>query len=157
VLLAAVTFPRAAQGDTLLTVTGPAEAAYIEGSRWVAPAVVLFREAVERRFDEASQRTRLVARGDLGRTSLILRMDVREFEAVYAAPETIPEVSVSVYARLVRADGSALEERTFKVRRPASDNRVSAIVEGLDRATTEVLDQVVAWTDAAAALPPPAR
>lgn len=150
VLLAAVTFPRAAQGDTLLTMTG-AQAAYIEESRWVAPAVVLFREAVERRFDGGAQRTRLVSRGDLGRTSLILRLDVRQFEAVYAAPETIPEVAVSVRARLTRADGTAMDERTFEVRRPAADNRVGAIVEGLDRATAEILDGVVAWTDAAAA------
>lgn len=152
VLLAAVTFPRASQGDTLLTMTG-AQAAYIEESRWVAPAVVLFREAVERRFDDAAQRTRLVARGDLGRTTLILRLDVRQFEAIYAAPEAIPEVAVSLRARLMRADGAVMDERSFQARRPAADNRVSAIVEGLDKATSELLDGVVAWTDAAAQTP----
>jgi cholesterol transport system auxiliary component len=153
VLLAGINFPRAAQGDTILTMTG-AQAAYIAESRWVAPAVVLFREAVERRFEDEGQRTRLVSRGDLGRSSLILRLDVREFEAVYAAPEAIPEASVSVYARLSRADGSLLDERLFRVRRPVSDNRVSAIVDGLDRATAEILDGVVTWADAAAAAQP---
>lgn len=153
VLLAAVTFPRAAQGDTILTMTG-AQAAYIEESRWAAPAVVLFREAVERRFDESAQRTRLVARGDLGRTSLILRIDVREFEAVYAYPEAVPEVSVAVRARITRADGAALDEKAFQVRKPVAANRVGAIVEGLDQATAEVLGGVVAWADAAAATPP---
>lgn len=156
VLLAAVTFPRAAQGDTLLTMTG-AQAAYIEESRWTAPAVVLFREAVERRFDDTAQRTRLVARGDLGRTSLILRLDVREFEATYAYPEAIPAVAVSVRARLAAADGSPLQERSFAVRRPLAENRVSAIVEGLDRATGEILGEVVTWADAAAAAAPAAR
>jgi cholesterol transport system auxiliary component len=154
VLLAAVSFPRAAQGDTLLTMTG-AQAAYIEESRWMAPAVVLFREAVERRFDDA-QRTRLVARGDLGRTSLILRLDVRAFEAVYDYPEAIPSVSVSVLARLAAADGSPLQERSFTVRRPVAENRVSVIVAGLDAATNEILGELVTWADAAAAAAPPA-
>lgn len=156
VLLASVEFPRAAQGDTLLTMTG-AQAAYIEESRWVAPAVVLFREAVERRFDDAGQRTRLVARGDIGKTNLILRLDVREFEATYAYPEAIPSVTVSARARLVRADGSAVDERTFSSTRPASDNRVSAIVQGLDESAKTVIDEVVAWTDAAAAALPGPR
>ena len=156
VLLAAVTFPRAAQGDNLLTMTG-AQAAYIEESRWAAPAVVLFREAVERRFDDAAQATRLVSRGDLGRTSLILRLDVREFEAVYPYPEAIPSVSVSVRARLAAADGSPLQERSFAVRRPVTENRVSAIVDGLDTVTNEILAELVSWTDAAAASAAAAR
>ena len=155
ILLAAVAFPRAAQGDTLLTMTG-AQAAYIEESRWVAPAVVLFREAVERRFEDDAQRTRIVARGDLGRTSLILRLDVREFEAAYAYPEAIPSVAVSVRARLAAADGSPLQERTFEIRRPVTENRVSLIVEGLDKATGEILGDLVTWADAAAAAAPPA-
>jgi len=155
ILLAAVTFPRAAQGDTLLTMTG-AQAAYIEESRWVAPAVVLFREAVERRFDDEAQRTRLVARGDLGRTSLILRLDVRQFEAVYAYPEAVPSVAVSVRARLASADGSPLQERSFEIRRPLAENRVTVIVDGLDKATTEILGQLVTWADAAVAAGRPA-
>jgi cholesterol transport system auxiliary component len=156
VLLAAVSFPRAAQGDTLLTMTG-AQAAYIEQSRWVAPAVVLFREAVERRFDDDARRTRLVARGDLARSSLILRLDVREFEAVYAYPEAIPTVAVSMRARLAAADGSPLQERSFAVRRPVNENRVSVIVDGLDEATDEVLGELVTWADAVAAAPRPSN
>jgi cholesterol transport system auxiliary component len=111
---------------------------------------------VERRFDDDAQRTRLVARGDLGRTSLILRLDVREFEARYAYPEAIPTVNVSVRARLAAPDGSPMQERTFEVRSPVAENRVSLIVDGLDKATTQVLGEVVAWTDAAAASAPSA-
>jgi len=153
VLLAAVTFPRAAQGDTILAMTG-AQAAYIGESRWVAPAVVLFREALERRFDMDAQRTRLIARGDLGRTAMILRLDVREFEAVYPYPEATPTVAVSLRARLAAADGSPLQDRSFEVRRPATENRVGPIVDGLDQAASDVLGQVVAWVDATAAAAP---
>jgi ABC-type uncharacterized transport system auxiliary subunit len=38
----------------------------------------------------------------------------------------------------------------FEARAPASANRVSAIVAAYDRAVTQVLNQAVAWTDAAA-------
>jgi len=153
VLLAPLGFPRAAQGDELLTLTGT-EAAYIGESRWVAPAVVLFREAVEGRFEEAGQRTRLVGRGDIGGVGLLLRLDVRQFEAVYPFPDATPEVAVSVRGTLTRVDGGGADERTFAVRRPAAENRVSAIVAGLDEAAREVVDEVVAWTDAAAAAMP---
>ena len=43
-------FTQAAAGDRLLTVTG-GQAAYIAAARWVAPANVLFDEAVARGFD----------------------------------------------------------------------------------------------------------
>jgi len=155
VLLAPLGFPRAAQGDELLTFTGT-EAAYIGESRWVAPAVVLFREAVEGRFEQVGQRTRLVGRGDIGSIALLLRLDVREFEAVYPFPDAVPDVAVSVRATLTRVDGGGVDERTFAVRRPAEANRVSAIVSGLDDASREVVDEIVAWSDAAAAALPSA-
>lgn len=151
VLLAAVTFPRAATGDQILTMTGT-EAAYIAESRWIGPASVLFREAVERRFETAAQRSRLIARGDIGFSSLILRLDVRAFEASYPnGPETIPTVTVNVRARLTAADGRFLDERSFVQQRPATENRVSTIVAAFDQATTEALDGVVAWVDQTAA------
>jgi cholesterol transport system auxiliary component len=157
VLLAAVNFPRAATGDQILTMTGP-QSAYIAESRWVGPAAVLFREAVERRFEADSRNARLLRRGELGQARMVMRINVRDFEAVYAnGPETIPTVVVSLTARLTRTDGTSLVERSFDVRRPAGDNRVSAIVEAFDAAVNQVLGELVTWTDqAAAALPPEA-
>lgn len=157
VLLAAVNFPRAATGDQILTMTGP-QSAYIAESRWVGPAAVLFREAVERRFEADSRNARLLRRGELGQARMVMRLNVRDFAAVYAnGPETIPTVVVSLTARLTRTDGASLVERSFDVRRPAGDNRVGAIVEAFDAAVEEVLGELVTWTDqAAAALPPEA-
>ena len=158
VLLAAVVFPRAATGDGILTMTG-AQNAYIAESRWVGPASVLFREATELAFDRLAQRTRLIARGETGRDALVLRLDVRDFEALYpGGPNTTPVIAVSVRARLSRPDGTAVDDKTFDVRTPASDNRVGPIVGAFDRATTDVLKGVVSWTDqAVAALPPPPK
>jgi cholesterol transport system auxiliary component len=155
VLLATVAFPRAATGDGILTVTGD-RSAYIAMSRWVGPASVLFREAVETAFDRTSQRTLLLARGETGRDILVLRLDVRDFEALYPNGEgSIPTVAVSFRARLSRPDGVAVDEKTFDVRKQASDNRVGPIVQAFDAATNEALKGLVAWTDQAVAAQPP--
>lgn len=158
VLLGAVSFPRAATGDGILSVTG-AESAYIAESRWVAPAAVLFREAVERSFDRSARNTRLVARGEPGRARLSLRIDVRDFAAHYPdGPGGVPTIVVSLRARLATGDGMSVNEMGFAVRKPATENRVGPIVTAFDQATTEALSGVVAWTDqTVAALPPEAQ
>ena len=73
-------FSEASSGDRILTMTG-AEAAYIASARWVAPAEVLFQEAVERAFDANPGPARLVGRGGLGQADRTLRLDVRRFTA----------------------------------------------------------------------------
>ena len=156
VLLAVVDFPRASTGDGILTLTGT-QNAYIDQSRWVGPASVLFREAVGRAFDRQAQHSWLLARGETGRDALILRLDVRDFEAQYPnGPGSAPTVVVSFRARLSLPDGTAVDEKTFDARKPAADNRVGPVVEAFDQATADTLKGLVAWTDqTAAALPPP--
>jgi cholesterol transport system auxiliary component len=156
VLLAAVVFPRAATGDGILTITGN-QSAYIAQSRWVGPASVLFREAVERAFDRSAQRSRLISRGETGRDALVLRLDVRDFEVLYPnGVGSTPTVAVSFRARLTRPDGTAMDEKPFDVRKAAIDNRVGPIVDAFDAATSEALTGLVTWTDQTAASLPPA-
>ncbi|OYX29873.1 MAG: hypothetical protein B7Y99_12495 [Caulobacterales bacterium 32-69-10] len=155
ILLGAITFPRAATGDNLLSVTGT-ERAYIAAARWVAPAQVLFREAIERSFDRTARATRLINRGEAARIDMTLRIDVHDFVVLYPnGPETIPTVAVSMQARLTGNGGQLLDERDFDYRQPATENRVSAIVDAFDTATAKAMGDVVAWSDqTAAALPP---
>lgn len=156
VLLGAVVFPRAATGDGILTMTG-SQSAYLAKSRWVAPASLLFREAVDRSFDRKAMRVRLVNRGETGRTTMILRIEVRDFAALYPnGPESLPVVAVSLHARLARADGMPVAERLFEIRRRISENRVGPIVDGFDKAVDESLGALVTWADETAAGAPPA-
>lgn len=145
-------FTEASSGDRILTMTN-AEAAYIAGARWVAPAEILFQEAVERAFDANPGPARLVGRGGLRQAERTLRLDVRRFEAVYdngqGAP---PEIVVRVQAGLVaRDDRSFVGDQAFEARVRADDNRVSEIVEAFDEATSQVLTQLVDWTNRTAA------
>ncbi|RAK52860.1 ABC-type transport auxiliary lipoprotein family protein [Phenylobacterium deserti] len=141
-------FQREAASDRMLTVTG-SRTAYIAGARWVAPAQNLFDEAVLRAFDDASGQVRLVSRGEQVRSAYALRLDVRNFEAHYEnGPEAAPTVLVRVRALMTRnTDSAVMGEQIFEARVPAAENRVGAIVDAYDQALSQVLGQLVGWTN----------
>ena len=150
VILTQVSLPRAAEGDGLLTTRGD-EAAYIAEARWVAPAAVMFQENAQRAFAERAARVRLIGRSDVAAASVLLRLDVTEFDARYdRSTDAAPRVVVSLRATLASADGRRLLQQGFTASRPAAQDRVSAIVAAYDAAVQAVLGQVVVWTDAGA-------
>lgn len=141
-------FQGEASDDRILTVSG-GKAAYIARSRWVAPADVLFNEAVANAFDASP--VRLIARGQQGRFAYALRIDVRNFETRYdSGPDAAPTVVVRVHAALTRSDQSNVGESDFEARAPAGANRVGEIVAAYDKAVGEVVGKLVAWTEATA-------
>ena len=149
VILSQVTLPRAALGDGILTARGD-EAAYIDGARWLTPAVLMFQEDVQNAFQARATTVRLIDRSQLGAATALLRLDITEFDARYdpAAASQPPTVVVSLRATLTRADGRALVQQVFTERRPASQDRVSAIVQAYDAAVQGVMAQAIDWTQA---------
>ena len=142
------TFQGEAAGDRMLTISD-GKAAYIGQSRWVAPADVLFDEAVGAAFDASP--IRLLARGQQGRSAYALRLDVRSFETRYTSgSKAAPVVVVRVHAALNRDDQSIVGEQIFEAEVPAADNRVGPIVSAYNQAVGQVLDKIVAWTEAKA-------
>jgi cholesterol transport system auxiliary component len=141
------TFQRESAGDRLLTVTG-GEVAYVAETRWVAPAAVLWDEAVTAAFDADPGPVRLISRGEPASAEYILRLDVRNFEARYDhGPKAPPTVVVRVRVALTSGkDRGVVSERIFEAQATAADNRVGAIVPAYDRAVAQVLKEVVAWT-----------
>jgi cholesterol transport system auxiliary component len=142
------TFARAASGDRILTVTGD-RVAYIAQARWVAPAQILFDEAVVRAFDDNAGSARLAYRGESARTDFALRLDVRNFEAVYdQGAEAAPVVVVRLRAVLTRnSDRTVAGEQLIEARVRADDNRVSAISRAFDAAAADVIGRLVTWTN----------
>jgi cholesterol transport system auxiliary component len=130
--------------DRILTITG-GKAAYIAQSRWVAPATVLFDEAVSAAFDASP--VRLIARGQQGRSAYALRLDVRNFEARYdAGPDAAPTIVVRVHAALNKSDQTIVGEQIFEGSAHADGNRVGEIVAAYNKALGEVLGKIVSWT-----------
>lgn len=147
-LLPGVLFARAVGGDRILGVTGQ-ETAYIAEARWVSPAPVLFDEAVTRVFEDNAGPARLVRRGETAQADLVLRLEVRTFEAVYdQGAKAAPEVRVRLRASATRAgDRSLVGEQLFEAKVRAYDNRVSAIVAAFNEAVGKVLTDLVAWSN----------
>ena len=141
-------FAREAAGDRILTMTGD-RAAYIAQVRWVAPAEVLFDEAVATAFDAAPGRVRLVSRGEPTRAELALRLDVRNFETRYEESET-PVVLIRVRAVLARPSRGEASEQLFEARATAERNRVGSIVTAYNEALAKVLGEIVTWTNSQA-------
>ena len=82
---------------------------------------------------------------------MALDLDVASFEARYLnGTEAAPTVVIAGRARLVGPDRSVRAERTFTVQQPASENRVSSVVDAFDTATADFNRQLVAWVDASA-------
>nr|WP_221212387.1 ABC-type transport auxiliary lipoprotein family protein [Brevundimonas lenta] len=140
-------FVQAAREDRILGVTGT-EAAFIKGARWVSPAEILYSDALESAFATQATRVRLIGPRELTRAGQALDIDVRTFEARYAAPGAAPVVTIVARVRLLNAqERSVASERVFVIEQPASENRVSAIVAAFDTATRDLNSQIVAWTD----------
>jgi cholesterol transport system auxiliary component len=150
-------FVRAAAGDRILTLSGD-HAAYIADARWVAPAQVLFDEAVLRAFDANAAGVRLSSRGESGKTDYVLRLDVREFDVSYdQGAKAAPKVVVRLRAALTRnADRTVVGEQMFGADVRADENRVSSIAAAFDRAVGDVLGKVVDWTNQTSVAPPSA-
>jgi cholesterol transport system auxiliary component len=150
VTLRRVEFPEAVQGDKLLGVNGT-ETAYIAGARWVSPAADLYMESLENAFAAQATRVRLIGPRELTRGQRSLDIDIRAFEARYEVPGEAPTVVVTARARLLALpERTVAAERVFTVEQPATENRISAIVEAFDTATRDLNTQIVAWTDASA-------
>jgi len=152
VLKSTTLFTRSAAADRLLTINGP-EAATIAGARWVAPASVMFDEALSAAF--ASTPTRLISRGDITPADQIIRVEVRTFEARYLnGADAAPTVVIEARASLTNLrDRGASFSREFRSEQPASDNRVGAIVDSYNAAATQVVTDIAKWVESQ----PPAR
>lgn len=138
-------FPPASGGDRLLTTTG-VQTAYIGGARWVAPASVMFDDALLQAFDSPGS-PRLVERGEPLAAPSTLRLDVRTFEARYPGPVA----TLQIRAVLIRnADRTVVAEKMFDVAFPASENRQGAIVDAYDKAVDKAIADIRAWTAATA-------
>ena len=140
-----ISFEAAASTDRILTLTGQS-AAYIEGARWVAPAPVLFDEALTGAFQSPGA-PHLIERGASLRAPLQLSLDVQAFEARYdQGPDGPPQVWVQVHAALVRTgDRTVVADQVFSSVQRASDNRVGPIVQAYDAAVREMLTKLTAW------------
>lgn len=154
-----IEFPEASKDARILGVTGT-ETAYIGGARWVSPAETLFDDSLQAAFAARPDQVRVLDRREPGTTPLVLRVTVSSFEARYLdGKDAAPTIVITARAQLrntperdraatgpIRPEDGRTVERVFSVTQPATENRVSAIVQAFDVATGDINTQIVDWS-----------
>ncbi|WP_203294072.1 ABC-type transport auxiliary lipoprotein family protein [Maricaulis parjimensis] len=140
--------PRGLAGDTIALTRPGQSLAYIHGARWISPAPEVVQDLVIDTFN-AGQSGLVPARpGDGVRADFELRLDLREFEAVYdRGEEAAPLVKVRLAARLVSERGRRfVGARVFTAEVRASANRTTAIIAAFDTASMDVSAAISDWS-----------
>jgi cholesterol transport system auxiliary component len=145
--------PRGLSGDSIAIIASGQSISYIAGARWISPAPGLLQSLIIDTFN-ATQPDLAPARPDDGvRGDFELRLDMRQFEAVYdRGQSSAPVVRVRLAARLIAERGRRfVGARVFSAEVRASANRTGAIIDAFDAAASEVSTEIAAWTAATAA------
>jgi cholesterol transport system auxiliary component len=103
---------------------------------------------------EASGRIDAVSRNeDALHSDYELSTDLRDFEARYATPGSVPSVAVTIIAHMADArTRKIVANLTVSLTQPAAANNVDSVVQALAATLAKAVDQISQW---ALALPPP--
>lgn len=129
---------------------------YFSGMRWSEPAPQMLQALVVRVLQCDGRYQVVVAAPSRVPTDLLLDLELRRFEAVYAAGGAAPSVRVEFQATLVdprqvRRVSSIVASSEVA----AADNRRAAVLDAYQRATAEAVHALTAWLREVA--PDPAR
>ncbi len=149
---------RALGGSEIALAQPDGSVAYMADVRWVESVPELLQNYIITAFEMSDAPVLATSPRDGVRSDFVLALDMRRFEARYdSSLEGAPVADIAFHARVVRlSDREVVAAQTFAAEVPASENRVSAIVQAFNAASSDVMAQLVDWTaQAAAANPPP--
>jgi cholesterol transport system auxiliary component len=123
---------------------------YFADARWSGPLDEMFQDVAVQVFrDEAGLRN-VSADASAFASAYWMEIEIIDFQAEYAAAAGAPVIHVQLMARLGGAgDRRVLGSFAANARQPASDNRLTAIVEAFDLAVNAALADVVSRSVAA--------
>jgi cholesterol transport system auxiliary component len=120
---------------------------YFADSEWIDRVPLVVQTALLDSF-ESSKAITAIDRESIGlRADLILKTDIRHFEALYDSRDGAPEVWVAISARLVDPSGrDVVAQASFDRRKQAHGNDMARIVLAFDDALGGVMEDIVTWT-----------
>jgi len=128
---------------------------YFANARWSGPVDVLFQDLALQALHTGARLRSVSADASAVTSAYWLEFEVVDFEANYARADTAPVVRVHLLARLgLTGDRRLLTAFESDVTRPASENRLTAIVDAYQQAVTAALGEIVAGVAQAARRPP---
>ncbi len=140
----------------------PVSLDYLADVEWTDRVPYLVRTVLVESFENSGALRAVGAGPDGLRSDLMLKTEIRDFQAVYDSPSeaapTPPTVLVSLSVKLVKMPERTIVARTLiTAREPAATNAIPQIVVAFNGAVANAMRQVVMWTAATAALPRPRR
>ena len=120
---------------------------YFADSEWIDRVPLMVQTALLDSF-ERSKTITAIDRESIGlRADLILKTDIRHFEALYDSRNGPPEVWVAITARLVDPSGrDVVAHASFERREQAQANDIARVVLAFDEALGGVMEDIVLWT-----------
>lgn len=140
--------PRGLAGDVIALQMADGHIAYMAAARWISPAPRILQNLIVDTFNAAGSRVAPVLPEDGVRAQYELRLDMREFEAVYDQGDgRAPLVRVRLAAHLIASNGRQLAgSDVFVGEARASANRATAIIAAFDQAAGQVSRDLAEWT-----------
>ena len=120
---------------------------YFAGATWTDSAPAMVQTLLVESFENTG-RIVAVGRESVGlRADYVLKIELREFQAEYASPESAPTVHIRMIAKLVRMPvreivASHMTERKAQ----AASNTLDGVVAAFDEALGPVLKEIVVWS-----------
>jgi len=133
----------------------PFEIRYYSAARWAARAPAMVQTLIVESFENSGRLPGATRPGSAIRPDFRLRVELREFQAEYAAADAddvgggaaSPVVHVALVAQLVHRDRRRIVgSRRFAVRVTAESGALPAVVAAFDAALGRVLKELVGWT-----------
>jgi len=120
---------------------------YFADSEWIDRVPLMVQTVLLDSFENSKAIT-AIDRESVGlRADLILKTDIRHFEALYTSSDGAPEVWVAISARLVNPSGrDVVAHASFERREQAKGNDIAQIVGAFDEALGGVMEDIVLWT-----------
>jgi cholesterol transport system auxiliary component len=120
---------------------------YFADSEWIDRVPLMVQTTLVDSFENSKAIT-AIDRESVGlRADLILKTEVRHFEALYNSPDGPPEVWVAIGARLIDPSGrDVVAHASFERRRQAQGSDIAQIVLSFDKALGGVMEEIVLWT-----------
>jgi len=141
--------PRAAASldtDRIAVVQPDSRFDHFAGVRWSEPAPQMLQALIVRALQTDGRYEVIVATPSRVPADLLLDVELRRFEAVYAAGVESPTVRVEFQATLVDTrHARRVSSVVASAEAVAGSNRRSAVIEAFERATAESVHAMAAW------------
>jgi cholesterol transport system auxiliary component len=120
---------------------------YFADSAWIDRVPMIVQTALLDSFENSKAITAIDRESTGLRADLILKTDIRHFEALYGSTDGPPEVWVAISARLVDPSGrDVVAHASFERRRQAQGTGIPEVVLAFDEALGRVVEDIVLWT-----------